>query len=381
MANPNKNQAPAQAHKPGNGSAPTAAHEYLAPTDEGMAKETPIKGTAQPFVIPTVRAAAVTIGKLWANEKMNVRGDSKDNPDAGQKYKDLVGNIRVNGLIEPIVVVEEAGPKGEEYRVIAGYRRFAACKEIGLASVSCVIKDLSKGLGRVNAVGVVEHVAASPRAVELALAASENNIRDDMTAWAQIATVHGYHKEGLGYEDTKSIMGGKLATSTYYNYRKIGSLPPRVIAKLRSSDFGGNKGVVCAHEMIGDKACQGMKANGAPVWSEEACLAFADKWLADKKAEADASRAEKGSGDPGAPAEMKHAYRYSAGDVFARLDALLNLSDDAYLVAAILVGKVTSTEGLEAPDKAIFLALTTDPTPAPDAKPGAAKVAPSAAAK
>lgn len=51
---------------------------------------------------------------------------------------DLADSIKANGLLTPLSVV----PNGERYRVIAGHRRLAACKQAGTGSVPCFVLDL-----------------------------------------------------------------------------------------------------------------------------------------------------------------------------------------------------------------------------------------------
>ena len=64
------------------------------------------------------------------------------NPDNPRKnigdVTDLAASIKTNGLLTPLSVV----PNGERYRVIAGHRRLAACKQAGTGSVPCFVLDL-----------------------------------------------------------------------------------------------------------------------------------------------------------------------------------------------------------------------------------------------
>lgn len=51
---------------------------------------------------------------------------------------DLAASIKTNGLLTPLSVV----PNGIRYRVIAGHRRLAACKQAGTGAVPCFVLDL-----------------------------------------------------------------------------------------------------------------------------------------------------------------------------------------------------------------------------------------------
>lgn len=52
---------------------------------------------------------------------------------------DLAASIRTNGLLTPLSVV----PNGSRYRVIAGHRRLAACKQAGIGVAPCFVLHLN----------------------------------------------------------------------------------------------------------------------------------------------------------------------------------------------------------------------------------------------
>lgn len=52
---------------------------------------------------------------------------------------ELADNIKQNGLINPITV----RPKNGVYEVVAGHRRFSACKIAGLVKIPCVVRELT----------------------------------------------------------------------------------------------------------------------------------------------------------------------------------------------------------------------------------------------
>lgn len=52
---------------------------------------------------------------------------------------ELADDIKANGLINPITV----RPIGERFEVVAGHRRFLACRMIGLLEIACVVRELS----------------------------------------------------------------------------------------------------------------------------------------------------------------------------------------------------------------------------------------------
>ena len=53
---------------------------------------------------------------------------------------ELVASINAHGLINPITVTEEK----DGYRLIAGFRRFAAMKQLGAKEIPCVIRNSDK---------------------------------------------------------------------------------------------------------------------------------------------------------------------------------------------------------------------------------------------
>src|SRR5580658_7521307 len=68
-------------------------------------------------------------------------------PDPDQPRKslgdlaELASSIRAHGLINPIIV-EVVG--SGRYRIIAGERRFAACRSLGLTTVPCIVRTVAE---------------------------------------------------------------------------------------------------------------------------------------------------------------------------------------------------------------------------------------------
>jgi len=56
-----------------------------------------------------------------------------------KSLNELAQSIRENGVIEPLVV----RPKGKGFAVVAGERRWRAATIAGLATLPCVVRDLS----------------------------------------------------------------------------------------------------------------------------------------------------------------------------------------------------------------------------------------------
>ena len=58
--------------------------------------------------------------------------------------KDLTESIKRFGVLEPITVRKPDDTKNAKFEIISGYRRFEACKQLGIPSVSVRILDLSR---------------------------------------------------------------------------------------------------------------------------------------------------------------------------------------------------------------------------------------------
>lgn len=52
---------------------------------------------------------------------------------------ELCASIKLHGLLQPILV----RPKGNQFEVVCGNRRFAACKRLMRRHIECIVKDLS----------------------------------------------------------------------------------------------------------------------------------------------------------------------------------------------------------------------------------------------
>ena len=57
-----------------------------------------------------------------------------------EKKNELIESIKINGIINPIIVrkIED-----EKYEIIAGHNRTNACKELEYKTVPCIVKNLS----------------------------------------------------------------------------------------------------------------------------------------------------------------------------------------------------------------------------------------------
>ena len=88
----------------------------------------------------------IDINKIEANENQprKVFDD--------EKIEELATSIKENGLIQPIIVRKY----NRNYQIIAGERRFRACKLAGLKTVPCIIKDIDDK--QVDTYAIIENI-------------------------------------------------------------------------------------------------------------------------------------------------------------------------------------------------------------------------------
>ena len=97
--------------------------------------------------------------------------DIGDNIREVEGIGDLVASIKAHGIINPITVTSDFG-MSSKYRIVAGFRRFAAAKKVGLESVPCnIIASDDKNLAEISL--------------------SENVTRMDMTPYEECMAVKG----------------------------------------------------------------------------------------------------------------------------------------------------------------------------------------------
>ena len=126
-----------------------------------------------------------------------------------EKLEELSHSIRANGLIQPITV-QRTGP--DEYRIIAGERRWRACRSAGLTHIPALVRDVAK-----------------QQILELALV--ENIQREDLNAIEIASAFHNLATEhGLSHEQIAERTGKERSTVT--NFLRLLKLSPFVRNEL-----------------------------------------------------------------------------------------------------------------------------------------------------
>ena len=69
-----------------------------------------------------------------------------------EKLAELTASIKEHGLVQPIVV----RPYNGSYQIVAGERRYRACKQLGLKTIPTIIKNLSDE--EVTEISLIENI-------------------------------------------------------------------------------------------------------------------------------------------------------------------------------------------------------------------------------
>jgi ParB family chromosome partitioning protein len=151
----------------------------------------------------------------------------------GAKLDELADSIRVNGIIQPIIVRRA----GDAYRIIAGERRWRAAQKAGLLKVPVVIRDVAD--------------TATDKLLELALVENiqrENlNPVDEALAYQRLADDHGMTQDQIAAAVGKD-------RSSVANFLRLLKLPDEV----RNDLAGGALSTGHARALLGlaDAAAQ-----------------------------------------------------------------------------------------------------------------------------
>ena len=134
-----------------------------------------------------------------------------------EKIKELANSIVSHGLVQPIIVSRISA---DRYKIVAGERRFRACKIAGLKEVPVVIKDLN-----------------DKEIIEIALI--ENIQRQELTA---IEEAEGFQKlvQEYGYNHNELAMAVGKSRSHVANLLRLNQLPDsiKVMINLGAAKHG-----------------------------------------------------------------------------------------------------------------------------------------------
>lgn len=134
------------------------------------------------------------------------------------KLDELTESIRKYGVIQPIIVRKD----GEFYTIIAGERRWRACKNANIKSIPCIVRDIE-----------------NKNASEIALI--ENLQREDLNPIDE-ANAYEYIMEryGITQEEVSSIVGKSRVYVT--NIMRLSNLDEYVRNKIVSNEISAGHG-------------------------------------------------------------------------------------------------------------------------------------------
>ncbi len=127
------------------------------------------------------------------------------NPNQPRKYfseekmEELKESIKNNGLIQPIIVRKVENTVQNKYEIIAGERRYRACKSLGFESVQCVV--IQAGDSKSYEYSVLENIQR------------ENlNPIEEAESYIMLMEVYGYTQENMAQKlgKTRSAISNKI---------------------------------------------------------------------------------------------------------------------------------------------------------------------------
>jgi ParB family chromosome partitioning protein len=166
--------------------------------------------------------------------------------------KDLAQNIKEVGLVNPIIVFKDGG----KYEIIAGNRRYLACKEIGITEIPCQVKEI-KCLDD-----------------NLLISLSENLQRNDLTEVEKAELIEKLSSQWTDSSIRKIADKLGLKKSYVAELLKIAKYPSEVkamiqrgevsAANLRAlSELDTDEQKIKAAKVIRDNELRGIEARGA----------------------------------------------------------------------------------------------------------------------
>lgn len=145
--------------------------------------------------------------------------------------KELADSIKANGVLQNLTVVPGTGRYMNEYVVVAGHRRLAAAKAVGLTELPCVVEKLTK-----------------VQQIDIMLA--ENEQRNDLT---YIERSNGYQLS-LDMHDSISDVASATGTSetTVRRYLKLQKISEDKREKLHKAESEGVQINIIDYEKVAD---------------------------------------------------------------------------------------------------------------------------------
>lgn len=190
---------------------------------------------------------------------------------------ELQENIRTNGLLQPIVVRTKNG--NDTYEIIAGHRRFLACKKIGLSTIEAKIIETDE-------IGVA------------VLKASENLARVNLSAveegriYSELSTKHS-----MAYADIAEKFG--KSKNIIIDRIQLLKLPDFVLTAIHDKKISQSVGLT----LLGFEDPRALKYYFNYAMESGANVTTMRGWVADYKRDA---LSQAGDGEETLPPTMSH---------------------------------------------------------------------------
>jgi ParB family chromosome partitioning protein len=143
------------------------------------------------------------------------------------KIKELADSIISNGLVQPIIVTKRPGDT--KYKIVAGERRFRACKIAGLEEISVIVKQLSEK--EILEIALVENIQRQ-----------ELTVIEEAEGFAKLIAEFGYTPEKLG-----NVLG--KSRSHVANLLRLNNLPESIKQMINEGKLSmGHARCLVGHE-------------------------------------------------------------------------------------------------------------------------------------
>jgi ParB/RepB/Spo0J family partition protein len=159
----------------------------------------------------------IPLDSIEANYEWNARSPwEKGNTDkTGHGFSELVDSLKENGQKRPCDVVKQ---KNGKYRLITGFRRFTAAKQLEFPTLLCVVRDWDEAKARLENV-------------------TENTEREDLRSSDTCWSIGQYVKTLKGERPSQEVLGKTFGLSQSYvskHLQILDKVKPEILDAWRS---------------------------------------------------------------------------------------------------------------------------------------------------
>ena len=135
----------------------------------------------------------------------------------------LSASVKEQGVLQPLLVVEQ--PNGR-YRIVAGERRWRACRQAGLATVPCIVRDMD----------MIQ---------QMEITLIENLQREDLNPMDEAAAIRALMQQ-CGYTQETVALRLSKSRPVIANLLRLLTLPDEVTAMIREGQLSAGHARVLA---------------------------------------------------------------------------------------------------------------------------------------